>query len=384
MRSLSLIVTGLLAVYSVAIGLLLVSMLNGSAEDVAARIAGERGGDPAPGGTGEAIEVEISSGTSAEAIARQLAEVGVIHDRETLSVLMALTGTAGELQTGRYEFTAGMSVSEVLRRLRAGPDLVQVITFREGLRVEEIGLILEREGIASVAEWEEALAQPPLERHAGLLEQRPEGADLTGYLMPATYELEAETTALDLLHAMLDAFMERVTPDLIAEAEAQGLTLHEVLTLASIVEREAVHGDEEPIVASVFRNRLEIGMPLQADPTVQYAITIGPEGAASIEEHGYWKLELTIWDLEVDSPYNTYVYAGLPPGPIANPGFGAIRATVYPDETPYLYFVAHPDCDGRHLFAEDLPQHEVNVQLFRASDCATPGVAPASPLNGNE
>src|SRR5690606_38548147 len=120
-----------------------------------------------------------------------------------------------------------------------------------------------------------------------------------------------------------------------------------------IVEREAVHPDEQPEIAAVFQNRVNLGMPLQADPTVQYAVSVDPEnGPASVEEYGYWKRELTLDDLAIDSPYNTYEYLGLPPGPISNPGIGAITAAIRPSESANLYFVAHPDCDGRHLFAE--------------------------------
>jgi UPF0755 protein len=360
-----------LLVYSAAVVAVLLTVLRGTASSIAAGLRGDsahlvaRSAPPA-----ETVEVEIAGGSSADTIAQLLHEAGVASDPDGLRVLMVLTNAAPQLQAGRYEFARGLPPGEVLHRLLLGPDVIELITFREGLRVEEIGILLEQEEIATEAEWEAALAAPLLPRHRELLSGRPEGADLTGYLLPASYEIEQDTTALDLVHMMLDAFLAQVTDELIEEAQAQGMSLHQVLTLASIVEREAVHPEERPLVASVFRNRLDIGMALQADPTVQYAVSIDPvEGETSVAEYGYWKRGLTIWDLEIDSPYNTYVYPGLPPGPIANPGIDSIRASIYPAETNHYYFVAHPDCDGRHLFATTLEEHNVNVTAFRASGC---------------
>ncbi|HWQ28370.1 MAG TPA: endolytic transglycosylase MltG, partial [Dehalococcoidia bacterium] len=138
------------------------------------------------------------------------------------------------------------------------------------------------------------------------------------------------------------------------------LTPWQVVTLASIVEREARVPEERPLIASVFLNRLRLGIPLQADPTVQYALANDP---ANVEAFGYWKSELTVDDLRLDSPYNTYVYVGLPPGPICNPGLDAIRAVLRPAQTNYLFFVAKPD--GSHAFAETLEEHERNVAQYQ-------------------
>jgi UPF0755 protein len=142
--------------------------------------------------------------------------------------------------------------------------------------------------------------------------------------------------------------------------QANGLTLHEAVTLASIVEREAVQPDERPLIAGVFLNRLRLGMPLGADPTVQYALADDPQ---SVERFGFWKQGLTLEDLEVESPYNTYVNGGLPPGPIANPGLDSLEAVAYPAETSYLYFVARED--GSHVFAETLEEHLRNVEQYQ-------------------
>ncbi len=357
-----------LLIYSVVVIVVLTSFLDRTPDSVAASIR-ENAIEPA-GPPGEPVEFTIEEGSGADDVVRQLVAAGILRDGDSLRVLLSLTGTASGIQAGRYALAANLPTGEVWYRLQQGPNLREVITFREGLRVEEIGAILVAEEIATAAEWQAALRAERAERHLAFLDLRPEGADLTGYLLPATFEIDDDTTALSLLEAMLDAFEEQVTPELIAEAEELGWTLHEILTLAAIVEREAVHPEEQGTVASVFHNRLEIGMPLQADPTVQYAVSVDPIGGEdSVAEYGYWKRELTITDLALDSPYNTYEYLGLPPGPIANAGIGAIIATIRPQVTEYYYFVAHPDCDGRHLFAETLDQHNINVEAFRESGC---------------
>jgi UPF0755 protein len=158
---------------------------------------------------------------------------------------------------------------------------------------------------------------------------------------------------------MLDNFDRRFAPEMRAEATRRGLTIHQVVTLAAIVEREAVVAAERPRIAGVFLNRLQRGMKLQADPTVQYAVA-GPSPSRLAES--YWKQGLTPLDLGVDSPYNTYRYDGLPPGPIANPGLASIRAVLEPEQTDYLYFVAKPD--GSHAFARTLREHDDNVARY--------------------
>ncbi len=300
-------------------------------------------------------EVVVESGSLAADIVDLLVERGVVEDTRRLELLLDLSGAAAELRAGRYEFPTPAPASEVIRKLSLGLTSERLLAIPEGRRLEELGEIVANAEIATESEWAEALARP---RDRPFLASRPEGASLVGYLLPASFATTPDTTADELVDQMLDAFAEQVTPDLIAEAEAQGLTLHEVLTLASIVEREAVVPEERPTVASVFRNRYELGMPLQADPTVQFAIA----NEESVAEYGWWKQELTIDDLAFDSPYNTYVYPGLPPGPIANPGIDAIIATIRPAETDYLYFVAMGD--GSHAFAETLEEHNANVERY--------------------
>ncbi len=309
------------------------------------------------------VDIEIRAGATPNEIVDRLAEVGVASDAETLRTLILFTGAGASLQAGSYTFVVNTPPAEVIRRLREGPPLIERITFRSGLRVEQIGLTLEQEGYFTASEWEAAVAAARTRDFMG------DDPDFLGYLMPGTYEIDDKTTAASLLEAMLDRFEELVTPDLIARAAEQDWSLYEVLTLASVVEREAVHPEEKREIAAAFRNRVSQGIPLQADPTVQFALTLGEGGPGSVRESGWWKGELTIDDLGLDSPYNTYLYPGLMPGPIANPDIDSIRAVIDPADVDYLYFVASPECDGRHLFGATLDEHNANVELFRESGC---------------
>jgi UPF0755 protein len=197
----------------------------------------------------------------------------------------------------------------------------------------------------------------------GFLAFRPAGSSLEGYLYPSVYELPADDpSAASLLSRQLDEFGARVMPPY-WEAVAQGTTtleLHDVLTLASIVEREAVVDEDRPVIAGVYLNRLARGMRLEADPTVQYAMGYQPDTGQ------WWKTPVYLDEYEsVDSPYNTYLYEGLPPGPIANPGLRSIEAVLHPQQHDYLYFVATPDGSGRHVFSRTFEEHLENVRRYR-------------------
>ncbi|WBL36327.1 endolytic transglycosylase MltG [Tepidiforma flava] len=198
----------------------------------------------------------------------------------------------------------------------------------------------------------------------GLAEHLPPGADLRGYLFPDTYIMPVGSTMDDLVAYMIRTLDERFTPELRAAAAARGLNPHQALTLASIVEREAVLPAERPLIAGVFYNRLAAGDRLGADPTVQFAVALDP---ASVQRYGWWKKELTIIDLENPSPYNTRLFPGLPPGPIACPGLASIEAVAYPTDTDYYYFVADAKKgDGSHVFAVTFAEHERNIALYGA------------------
>ncbi|MEZ4501647.1 MAG: endolytic transglycosylase MltG [Dehalococcoidia bacterium] len=345
-------------VYAVILVVLAVVVMGGSDEAVAESLQTSTEADASAVG-GERRQVVVERGMAGDAIASLLLDRGVIDDARRFNALLGYSGAAPSLQSGCYELESGIPTAEVIRRLTAGETTTQALVIPEGLRLEQIGELAIDAGVATAEQWDAAVAS--VEGSALPAGRGDEG--LNGYLMPAAYPVECDTNATSFVESMAATFEERVTPELIAEAEAQGLTLHDVVTLASIVEREAVEKDEQPLVASVFRNRLDIGMALGADPTVQYALTTLPD-RASVEQFGWWKQELTFDDLEVDSPYNTYVNAGLPPGPIANAGLDAIIATIRPAETEFLYFVAKGD--GSHAFSETFEEHVANVERYQS------------------
>jgi UPF0755 protein len=308
-----------------------------------------RGGSP--------ITVIVEDGQSPEDIGEALEEAGVIDSATRFKVLVAFMGYDQLLQAGEYEFREGTPALEAIYRMRRGEVSENALTVIEGWRLEEIADAAAEQGIPR-DEFIAAAADPS--RHAlDFLADLPAGATLEGYLYPARYSVGSEETAADLVTEMLQAFGETVPAGVRESAAQVGLTFHEVVTLASIIEREAQVAEERPIMAQVFLSRLELGMTLDADPTVQYAVS---EDAASVADFGYWKPGLTEDDLLTDSLYNTYVYAGLPPGPIANPRLDSITAVLNPSPTNYLYFVAKPD--GSHAFAETFEEHQQNVEEF--------------------
>jgi len=352
---------GLMALFALVVGVVMMQRLL----DTPARIAEDVAGlEPGRVIGLEPIEVVIPDGAGAADIRQLLLDSGVLTDAGAFDTLLAFSGVTAELKAGRYDFTAGTSAAEVILQLRRGGLDADLVRFPEGLRVEEVGDILIDGGIVTRGQWDAAVDDAW--QHPALAD-KPLDASLLGYLLPASFPFRESTTAHQAVEAMLDAFALQVTPELRAAAEDSGLTMHQVLTLASIVEREAALASEQPFVASVFLNRLQQGIPLQADSTVQFAIST-PE---NVLEFGWWKRGgLAQTDLEIDSPYNTYLYAELPPGPIANPGIAAIKAVIHPATTGFLYFVASPECDGSHLFAGTLEEHNLNVEAFRASVCA--------------
>lgn len=309
---------------------------------------------PTPSGT-DVISVEVASGEGAGDISRRLEEAGVIQSARLFRILVALMGVEDEMVAGRYEFDRGMPTLQVIGRLRLGITTPITVTVPEGLRAEEVALVMEREGVVAAEDFRRALASEGYD--FDFLAERPPGAGLEGYLFPATYGFSRGMRAEEVVRRMLVAFDTQMTPELRREARDAGFSLHEAVTLASIVEREAVRPEERSLIAGVFLNRLRLGMPLDADPTVQYAVAGDP---GSVESFGFWKRGLTMEDLHVASPYNTYMNRGLPPGPIANPGLASLEAVARPAQTDYLYFVARKDWS--HAFAETFEEHLRNVE----------------------
>ena len=301
----------------------------------------------------EIVIVDVLEGESAGEIGRKLEAAGIIQSARLFQVLTALMGLEDNLEAGDYEFRTGGTALTAVRRISRGQIRTLGIVIREGLRLEEIAELLEREGVVSAGEFRQALQE---EYSASFLGELPPDAGLEGFLFPATYSFSLQVTAHDVVQRLLDAFDQRYQEMIQPKLTPDGLSLREVVNLAAIIEREARVAKDRPLIASVFLNRLERGMKLDADPTVQYAAGNDP---ASVQAFGYWKRGLTVADLQAPSPYNTYVNIGLPPGPIANPGLASILAVLEPADTSYLYFVARED--GSHVFAETLEEHNRNV-----------------------
>jgi peptidoglycan lytic transglycosylase G len=304
------------------------------------------------------VVYELPEGASAGQVGSDLAELGVIRSSRQFQVLLALMGLQAELSAGVHELQLGMPIPSVIQALLVQEAIpVITVTFPEGIRIEEMAVRAAEAGFGTGAEFLDAVddAQLSLTSQATL----PEGQGLQGYLFPDTYILPEGSTAADLVKVMIQTFEQRVTRQLRAAFEDKGLDLHQAITLASIVEREAVLAEERPLIAGVFLNRIEAGDSLGADPTVQFAVAEDP---ASVAEFGWWKTELTLLDLDNPSPYNTRKWAGLPPGPITNPGLAAIEAVAFAEDTRMYYFVADAIAgDGSHLFAETFAEHEANI-----------------------
>jgi UPF0755 protein len=290
--------------------------------------------------------VEIPPQQGLLGVARILAEAEVIRSRLGFVALAVLRGTARSLKAGEYEIPQGASLLTTLQLIEAGKVKPHLIVLPEGFTVRELARQLETERIALAADVLRVASDPFFTQGLGI-----EADSLEGYLFPDTYQVTRGMRVEEVLGRMVQRFREKIgTPEVRAEAAARGLSLHALVTLASIIEKEAVVPDERPLIAGVFWNRLRRDMPLQADPTVAYAV--GKDGRAPTRE-----------DLQVDHRFNTYRYRGLPPGPIANPGRASIDAALAPASVPYLYFVSIDD--RRHHFSATLDEHNQAVARYR-------------------
>ena len=288
------------------------------------------------------VEVPVGAGTAA--IGRRLAEAGVVRDQTSFRVALWRSGQARRLQAGEYRFDRPMTAREVIDKIARGEVFTRPVTFPEGLTLRQMSQIFERENLGAAADFVRAaqISEP-------IRDVDPEARDLEGYLFPETYSMPRGASATDLVGRMVTAFRDTLTSETIERAAARGLTVRALVTLASLVEKETAKPEERPLVAAVYHNRLKIGMGMQCDPTVIYAL----------ERAGRYTGNLTREDLKFDSPYNTYRYAGLPPGPIASPGRASLEAAATPADVPYLYFVSRND--GSHVFSTTLDEHNRNV-----------------------
>jgi UPF0755 protein len=310
----------------------------------------------------------VAPGTPASLIGQELTAAGLIDDAFLFEAYVRINGLAGSLEAGSYLLTPSMTIIEIATALQNSSAAAFSVTLPEGWRLEQMAEAFADAGTLTddrylVQARSGDLGGLDLNRYPFLI-QKPTGTSLEGYLFPDTYRLPLTgLSGAEVLAQQLDVFKAKVLP-LYDAAVAEGrtaLTLHEVLTLASIVEREAVVPAERAAIAGVYLNRLAIGMKLDADPTVQYAMGYQPESGQ------WWKTPVFLEEYSsVVSPYNTYLNQGLPPGPIASPGVASIQAVLQPEQHDYLYFVAIPDGGGKHVFARTYDEHIVNTQKYLA------------------
>ncbi len=301
--------------------------------------------------------ITIQSGQSVEQIAKLLEENKIIRSPFWFKFFVWRKGVGERLQAGKYQLTSAMPIPEIIDILAAGKVVNEekTITIIEGWTLEEIAQYLKKGGhissqeekrllAARVGEWPFSFAKPDFFSSA------PASASLEGYLFPDTYRLAPNATLEDILQKMFNNFSAKLSPQMRADIQKSGYTLHQIITLASIVEKEVRNPQEMKVVAGILHKRLKMGMKLEVDSTVNY-LTKKKTPSAS------WQ------DLQIDSPYNTYKYYGLPPGPIASPGLAAIQAAIYPQESPYLFYLNRQDT-GETIFSRTYQEHLRNKRLY--------------------
>ncbi len=289
----------------------------------------------------------VPPGASAESIGRQLRDMGLVRHPLVFRVLVHLRGAAGHLRAGEYALEGPLSLDQIVEMLRKGEVVRHDVTFPEGKSLEDMALIFSAHGFDGAA-FLRAARNP-----AAIKDLDAAAPDLEGYLFPDTYDVTRSPEAPAALVAhMVQRFRDVITPEL-PQIAARGLSVRQVVTLASIVELETARPEERPRVAAVFLNRLKKGIPLATDPTIIYALRKAGTYDGNIHKR----------DLDVDSPYNTYRHAGLPPGPIASAGREALAAVLHPFDSNELYFVSRND--GTHQFSATLAEHERAVDLYQ-------------------
>ena len=304
--------------------------------------------------SGAAQIFQIASGESPLSIAQRLQDQGLISEAQAWLAYLQYTGLDTSIQAGRYTLSAALSPLEIAQVLQDATPQSVAFHVLAGWRMEEVAEAIPASGLNIRAEDFLALARKRPQAYP-FSETLPPTASAEGFLFAGGYEISRSASAADLLAMLLAGFEINLTKEIREGFKKQGLTLYEGVILASIVEREAIQEDEMPQIASVYLNRRAIDMKLDADPTVQYALGFNSE------QNTWWTNPLSLDDLKVNSPYNTYQNPKFPPGPICNPGLAALQAAAFPAQTPYYYFRAACDHSGRHLYAETFEQHQANA-----------------------
>lgn len=293
---------------------------------------------------GNPVAVVVKPGMTTAEISGLLYQQGLIKNVTLFRAFVHSQGLQNSLQAGEYSLTTAMKIQTIIGMLARGDVAYQQVTIPEGLTIDEIGKLLEEKNLVTAASFKNAakdhLPYDYIQPSPGV------SYKAEGFLFPDTYQIPRGMKEDDLLRTMTSQFDRLFTQTMRDRAKELGLSVREMVILASLIEKEARYAEERPIIARVFMNRLKLDMPLQSCATIQYIL-------------GYPKPELTIKDTEIPSPYNTYQNMGLPPGPIANPGLASIKAALYPDETDFLYFVA--DKNGKHHFSKTYDEHLANI-----------------------
>jgi UPF0755 protein len=292
------------------------------------------------------VILEFPKGTSTQSMGQQLAAAGVIHYPWQFLAARALH-PKGRLMAGEYEFTREASTLTVFNRIARGDVFFYEVTVPEGSNIFDIAGIVGRVGFLKSADFLKAARDP-----APIRDIAPSASTLEGYLFPSTYRITRSTTVQQLCRMMTDQFRKHWRE---LQNPAQAAALPEIVTLASLIEKETAVPEERPVVASIYLNRLRLGMKLECDPTTIYAALL----------EGHYRGVIHRSDLDNTNPYNTYRHAGLPPGPIANPGVLSLKAALSPAQTDYIFFVAKADGSGGHHFSRTMAEHGQAVQEYR-------------------
>jgi len=302
------------------------------------------------------VTFTIESGENVSTVAYHLKRIGLITDPELFRRIVQYWEADGDIQAGVYSLQPNMTMEEIMRELQHGRMPTTTVTIPEGWRIEQIAALLEESGIVPAQEFSHAAMF--VGSDYDFLRDRPPSSSTSveGFLFPDTYQFPEQVSAQRIVAIMLQNWDERIPDEVLQEVDDLDMSLYEVVTLASIVEREVVVPEERPLVAGVYLNRLEQGMYLQSDPTVQYA------KGYNEETERWWNPMIQEEAITVVSPYNTFLNEGLPPGPICNPGLRSIKAVLEPEASDYLFFYAKGD--GSHVFAVTYEEHLRNEEIY--------------------
>jgi UPF0755 protein len=297
------------------------------------------------------VPFTVAPGEGAASVAARLELAGIIRDSDAFAAYLVYAGLDTSIQAGEFQLSPALAPMQIAQQLQDATPTQVRFSVLPGWRIEEIAAIMPTSGFSiSSEEFLQAARQPRV--HYDYL---PAGVSAEGFFLPGEYAVPRDIRADQLVELLMNNSALALTPEMREGFNRQGLDVYQAVTLASIVQREAVKAEEQPIIASVLLNRIAAGMKLETDPTIQYAL--GFDSATN----SWWKAPLSLDDLAINSPYNTYQNFGLPPGPICSPALSALQAVAYPAQTPYYFFRARCDGSGLHSFAETFEQHMKNA-----------------------